>query len=110
MLFWNMKKRCWVTTSYLPAAMLQQASMHLHPMNMAGFCLPGMRVPHNTSQYIMDQHEFPWKNKQEVVVAMSRGSGNYSTKGEDFLLTVQEDEGIYTEAEEEESTQLAWQD
>lgn len=106
-LFWNTKKRCWVTTSYLTAEMRQEASMRLRSMNMAGLCSPGMCAPHNTTQYIMDQHEFPWRNEEEAAAAMSGGSGNYSSADEDFPLTVQEDEGTSTEEEEEESTQPA---
>lgn len=95
--------------------MLEEASVRLRPMNMEGSCLPGMCAPHNTSQYIMDQHEYPWKNEEEAAAAMSGGSSNYSAVGEDFPLVVplpstsQEDEGTSAEEEEEESTQPAWQ-
>lgn len=110
--FWNVRKHCRVTTLHRPAAMLREASTRLRPMNMAGYCLPGMCAPHNTSQYIMDQHTYTWRNEEEEAAAKSGESGNYSSVGEDFLLTVplpstaQEDEGILTEVEEE-STQPA---
>ncbi|XP_027751168.1 uncharacterized protein LOC114063223 [Empidonax traillii] len=55
-LFWNAKKRCWVPTLRVPAATWREARVRLRPMNMAGHRPPGMCTPHNTSQYIMDQH------------------------------------------------------
>lgn len=83
-LFWNVKKCCWVTTLHVPAATLREARVRLRPMNMAGYCLPGMCTPHNTSQYIMDQHEDTWGNKEEE--ATFRESCNYSSATEDFPL------------------------
>ncbi|GAB0176542.1 hypothetical protein GRJ2_000119400 [Grus japonensis] len=114
-LFWNVKKHCWVTTLHMPTATLREASVCLRPMNMAGYCLPGMCTPHNTSQYIMDQHNNTWRNEEEAAAAKSRGSGNYSTAAEDFPLmallcsTAQENEGTSTE-EEEEGEHAACQD
>ena len=99
---------------HILAVTLREASMHLRPMNMAGYCLPGMCAPHNTSQYIMDQHQYTQRNEEEAA-AMSGGSGNYRTAGENFPLMAplssmaQEDEGTLTE-EEEESTQPVHQD
>lgn len=87
-LFWNVKKHCWVMNLHMLAATLREASVCLRPMNMAGYCLPGMCTPHNTSQYIMDQHEYTWRNEEEVAASMSRGSSNYSTAAEDFPLMV----------------------
>lgn len=83
-LFWNVKKCCLVTTLHVPAATLREARVRLRPMNMAGYCLPGMCTPHNTSQYIMDQHEDTWGNKEEA--AMFGESCKYSTAPEDFPL------------------------
>lgn len=88
MLFWNVKKHRRVKTSHVPVAMLREASTRLRPMNMAGYCLPGMCAPHNTSQYIMDQHTYTWRNEEEEAAAKSGESSNYSTVGEDFLLAV----------------------
>ncbi|XP_017935756.1 uncharacterized protein LOC108641009 [Manacus vitellinus] len=56
-LFWNAKKRCWVPTLRVPAATWREARARLRPMNVAGHRPPGMCTPHNTSQYIMDQHD-----------------------------------------------------
>lgn len=109
--FWNVRKHRWVKTSHVPVAMLREASTRLRPMNMAGHCLPGMCAPHNTSQYIMDQHTYTWRNEEEEAAAKSGETGNYSTVGEDFLPTVplpstaQEDEGCGKEEEEEKNTE-----
>lgn len=87
-------------------------------MNMAGYCLPGMCAPHNTSQYIMDQHLDTWKNEQEEAVAMSRENSIDSIMDENISLTaplpsIAQNEGdISTEEEneEEESMQLTHED
>lgn len=115
---WNVKKHCWADRSHVPPELLQEITRYFRPMNMAGYCLPGMCAPHNTSQYIMDQHLDTWKNEQEEAVAMSRENSIDSIMDENISLTaplpsIAQNEGdISTEEEneEEESMQLTHED
>ncbi|XP_010006359.1 PREDICTED: alpha/beta-gliadin A-IV-like [Chaetura pelagica] len=114
-LLWNVKKCCWAKISQVPEEILQEASRRLRPMNMAGYCLPGMCTPHHTRA----PNQYTWRNEEESVAVISGGSCNYSTAAEDFLLVdplpsmVQKDEFTSTEEEEEEyeeRTEIAHQE
>lgn len=115
---WNVKKHCWADRSHVLPELLQEMTRYLRPMNMAGYCLLGMCAPHNTSQYIMDQHLDTWKNKQEEAVAMSRENSIDSIMDENSLTAplpsiVQNEGDISTKEEEdkkEKSMQLTYED
>lgn len=83
-----------------------------------------MRAPHNTTQYIMEQHQDAWENEKDEAVAMNGGNVTNNAMDEnvsltDFLPSMdQEDYNTSTEEEEgdieveedddgEESTQSA---
>ncbi|CAN8211272.1 unnamed protein product [Coccothraustes coccothraustes] len=84
-LLWNAKKRCWITTSHLPAAIQREARVRLRPMNLAGYRLPGMCTPHNTNQYFMGHCEYIDK-REAAVVEVSGEVSDCSTEDEDFPL------------------------
>lgn len=86
MLYWNVRKHCWVNTLHMPAAMLREARERLRPMNMAGYLQSGMCAPHNTSNYIIDQHEYTWRIEEKEPEETPEGSANHSTVDGDFPL------------------------
>lgn len=109
---------------HVPLTLLQETDKYFHPMNTARHCPPGMRAPHNTTQYIMEQHQDAWENEKDEAVAMNGGNGINSAMDENVSLTdfhpsmAQEDYNTSTEEEEggveveeddngEESTQFA---
>lgn len=56
-------------------------------MNMAGYFQSGMCAPHNTSQYIINQHEYACRIEEKEPEEVSEGSVNHSTVDGDFPLT-----------------------
>lgn len=85
-LLWNAKKRCWITTSHLPAAIWQEARRRLRPMNLGGYRLPGMCTPHNTNQYFMGRHEYMRIDENEEAMEVYGEGSDCSTEDEDFPL------------------------
>lgn len=77
-----------------------------------------MCAPHNTSQYIIDQHLDTWKNEQEEAVAMSRENSIDSVMHENSLTaplpSIAQNEGDISTKEEEDkeekSMQLTYKD
>lgn len=104
----NMKDRSCNKGFHVPLYLLQEVRKYFHPKNTARYCPPGMRAPHNTTQYVMEQHQDAWENETEEAVAMNRGNGINSTMNENVSLTdflpsmAQEDYNTSTEEEEEE--------
>lgn len=110
-LLWNAKKRRWITTSQLPAAIQKEARTRLRPMNLAGYRLPGMCTPHKNDRYYMSYHQYRNMDKNEAAGEVSREDTDCSTEDEDFALMDDFPSTDSTSAEEEEeSTQNARQD